>query len=272
MDEPNPMVRLPGGEFAMGTPEAAIDRLMDTYGASHRELFVAETPQHQVSLSPFWINRHLVTNAQFKAFIDAQPQWAPDHIAPAFAGSSYLQHWSGNTPPPAQADHPVVFVSWYAAMAYARWAGKRLPTEAEWEYAARGGQVDVEFPWGSAPADPSRANYAASGIGATTPIGRYPPNPYGIYDLAGNVWEFCLDAWREDFFPVSPAHDPIAGDEALDGDAYLTVTSRRVIRGGSWGGAPLNLRVSYRDNHPPTGTGSHVGFRCARSADGKERQ
>jgi formylglycine-generating enzyme len=260
------MVWLAGGELQMGTAEAAIPELMRAYAVSRRELFAAEVPRHRVVLSPFWIDRSPVTNAQFQRFVAAQPQWSPEQIAPDRAGAAYLQHWAGGTCPPALADHPVVFVSWYAALAYARWAGKRLPTEAEWEYAARGGQHDAEFPWGSAPADPRRANYAASGIGTTTPVGTYPPNPYGLSDLAGNVWEFCLDAWQADFYATSPANDPRAGGEALDGDSYLAVTSRRVIRGGSWGGSPVNLRIAYRDSHPPAGAGNHVGFRCA--ADG----
>jgi formylglycine-generating enzyme required for sulfatase activity len=258
------MVWLPGGTLLMGTPEAAIPDLMRTYAVSRRELFAAEAPQHVVTLAPFWIDRFPVTNAQFSAFIDDQPQWAPGRIAPALHNGAYLQHWEGSGVPPALADHPVVFVSWYAALAYARWAGKRLPTEAEWEYAARGGQAEAAFPWGDAPADPSRANYGASGIGATTPVGAYPPNPYGIYDLAGNVWEFCLDAWQADFSAHSSGANPIGGGEALAGDGYLAVTTRRVIRGGSWGGSPVNLRVAYRDSHPPAGAGAHVGFRCAR--------
>jgi formylglycine-generating enzyme required for sulfatase activity len=124
---------------------------------------------------------------------------------------------------------------------------------------------DAEFPWGNAAVDPIRANYGDSGIGMTTPVGRYPPNGYGLYDLAGNVWEYCLDAWQEDFYTVSPVENPIAGDHWFTGDDYLQVTTRRVIRGGSWGGGAVNLRVAYRDSHPPSGAGDHVGFRCAKS-------
>ncbi len=160
----------------------------------------------------------------------------------------------------------MVYVCWYAAVAYAQWAGKRLPTEAEWEFAARGGSDEAEYPWGDAPPDPGHANYAASALGTTTPVGNYPPNPYGLYDLAGNVWEYCVDEWRTDYYASSPSDNPVAGGDLFTNDSFYQVTERRVVRGGSWGGAPVNLRVTYRDSHPPTDAGPHVGFRCARSA------
>jgi formylglycine-generating enzyme required for sulfatase activity len=157
-----------------------------------------------------------------------------------------------------------VFVTWYAATAYCRSQGKRLPTEAEWEFAARGGLTDSAFPWGNEAADASRANYGASKIGAATRVGSYPANGYGLYDMAGNVWEFLADEWAK--YPAESIlqTNPVAGGEVFDrGDSYMNVRSRRVIRGGSWGGSPINLRVTYRDSHPPEGAGDHVGFRCA---------
>ncbi len=257
------MVQLPGGRFEMGTPVAHLDPLMKRYGIGWRGLLTPETPRHRVELDPFFIDRTPVTNRAFKLFINDQPQWNKDRIPDYLHHGTYLNNWSGNAFPADKGDHPVVYVCWSAAMAYARWAGKRLPTEAEWEYAARGGLPEAEFPWGDAVADSNRANYAASGLDTTTPVERYPANGYGLYDLAGNVWEYCLDAWQEDFYTVSPARNPVAGGSWFTGDDYLNVTARRVIRGGSWGGAPVNLRVTYRDSHPPTGTGDHVGFRCA---------
>lgn len=206
-----------------------------------------------------------VTNRLFKEFVADQPQWQRDQIPAYLHNGSYLHHWQNNTYPADRADHPVVYVCWYAAVAYAQWAGKRLPSEAEWEYAARGGLPDAAFPWGDAPVDVTRANYCASDIGMTTPVGAYPPNGYGLYDLAGNVWEYCLDEWQEAFYTVSPIQKPLAGADQSMGDDYGQVTTRRVIRGGSWGGAPVNLRVAYRDSHPPTGAGNHVGFRCVQS-------
>ncbi len=144
-------------------------------------------------------------------------------------------------------------MTWWAAKAYCEASGGRLPTEAEWEFAARGGLDGAEFPWGDEPPDPKRANWSGTGIDAPTRVGRFPPNRYGIYDLAGNVWEFVEDPWTDDYstLPASPLPQ-----------------ERHVIRGGSFGGGPINLRVRYRDSHPAAGAGPHVGFRCVRSVRG----
>jgi formylglycine-generating enzyme required for sulfatase activity len=272
------MIFIPTGTFRMGTEPEAIPRLQERFGCETADLFQAETPAHWVSVGSFYIDPYPVTNAQFKAFLDAVPAWRPDRIPDAFHNGEYLKHWQNNDFPPDQADHPVMYVSWYAAMAYAQWSNKRLPTEAEWEYAARGGQSNPEFPWGCEPPDPSRANFAASGYGGACPVGRHLPNPYGLYDLAGNVWEYCLDEWQPDFYSRSPRLNPLAGDfpsaglhslDAADPPAFRRLAAaRRVIRGGSWGAAPANLRVAYRDSHPASGAGNHVGFRCVRAANG----
>lgn len=262
---PASMVICRGGTFRMGTSSRRLDHLQQIYPIAYRDLFTPETPQHDVDLAPFAIDIYPVTNAQFFAFLTAQPAWQPKHIAPQLHNGDYLKYWIGARYPAHTAHHPVVYVCWYAAVAYAQWAKKRLPTEAEWEYAARAGQEQTEFPWGTAPADPSRANYAASGLQMTTPIGSYPPNPYGLYDLAGNVWEYCLDEWQANYYATSPRANPVAGAGWLIDENATRVTTRRVIRGGSWGGDPVNLRVTYRDSHPPTGAGPHVGFRCVRS-------
>jgi formylglycine-generating enzyme required for sulfatase activity len=260
-----PMVSLLGGRFLMGTPAEQLDQIQQIYGISYRDLFTPEVPQHSIDLAPFSLDVHPVTNAQFHAFLQAQPAWRADRIPLYLHNGDYLKHWHDMWYPDHLANHPVVYVCWYAALAYAHWTNKRLPTEAEWEYVARGGQNDAEFPWGSAPANPSRANYGASGIQMTTPVGAYPPNPYGLYDLAGNIWEYCADEWRADYYATSPRTDPLAGDVWMESGDYTQVATRRVIRGGSWGGDPVNLRVTYRDSHPPIGAGPHVGFRCARS-------
>jgi formylglycine-generating enzyme required for sulfatase activity len=261
------MILIPAGTFEMGTEAGDIEHLQQVYQISFPGLFTPETPRHTVYLDSFYLDEYPVTNAQFKAFLETHPEWRPDRIPGHLHNGDYLKHWPDNDYPPDKADHPVVFVSWYAAMAYAQWAGKRLPAEAEWEYAARGGLVGREFPWGDEPVDVNRANYHRSGFGETTPVGRYPPNGYGLYDLAGNVWEYCLDEWQPDFYASSPKANPIAGNNMFLAGAFLKVTTRRVIRGGSWGGAPVNLRVAYRDSHPPEGAGDHVGFRCARSGE-----
>lgn len=265
------MVPLPGGVFAMGTAATDLDRLQRTFAVGRRDLFSPELPRHPVTVRPFSIDVAPVTNARFAAFLAARPEWGLGRLPARFHNGTYLRHWRGGSFPSHLADHPVVYVPWCAAVAFARWAGKRLPTEAEWEYAARGGLADADFPWGNAPADPQRANYEASGLGATAAVGSYPPNGFGLRDMAGNVWEYCMDAWRPNAYAPASAGDspagPIADPEELSAH-FDAVTTRRVIRGGSWGGSPVNLRAAYRDSHPPDGAGPHVGFRCIRPAAG----
>ena len=243
---PDGMVFLPGGTFWMGTDRGAIEEKYKHLGPRLREMLHAETPRRKVTVEPFYVDRYEVTNRQFQRFVDANPPWRPDRIDPRLHNGDYLKHWNGGYPP-GHADHPVVYVSWHAAMAYAAWAGKRLPTEAEWEYAARGGFKYAEYPWGNATPTPDLANYGASGVNGTKPVGSYSPNGFGLYDMAGNVWEFTAEEWRDSY-------------------DSRQVSSRRAIRGGSWGGAPVNLRVAFRDSHPAEGAGPHVGFRCVRSA------
>ncbi len=257
------MVLIRSARFLMGTERTDIPRLQKVFAIDVANLFSAEVPRHSVSLDSFYLDRYEVTNTQFKKFLDRNPSWQKDGIPARYHNGNYLKPWNGNDYPEADANHPVTNVSWYAAVAYCQWAGKRLPTEAEWEYAARGGLAGKAFPWGDEPADKSRANYGASGIGGTTPVGSYAANGYGLFDMAGNVWEYLADEWA--LYPSSPQRNPVAGVNLFLDDSFLNVKSRRVIRGGSWGGAPVNLRVSYRDSHPPEGARDFVGFRCAES-------
>ena len=250
--ERSELVRIPGGTFAMGTDQREIERRYAHLGPRLREMLRAESPRHTVTLQPFYMDRHEVTNRRYQAFLEANQRWRPERIDPRFDNGQYLKDWRDGRVPEGAAGCPVVYVSWYAAAAFASWAGKRLPTEAEWEYAARGGLGDAEYSWGNQPPAPELANYAASGIGRPVPVGRYQPNGYGLFDMAGNVWEYCVDVWRPSY--AEPA------------DAAPPAPARRVIRGGSWGGGPLNLRVAYRDSHPADGAGPHVGFRCAADA------
>ena len=129
------MVLIPGGEFQMGS--------------SYSEADDDEKPVHTVYVDAFYMDKYEVTNAQFKAFVNANPQWRKDRIPRAYHSGAYLSRWTGNRYPNGKSNHPVVYVSWYSAMAYAQWAGKRLPTEAEWEKAARGGLVGQKYPWGN---------------------------------------------------------------------------------------------------------------------------
>jgi formylglycine-generating enzyme required for sulfatase activity len=257
------MVLIPGGTFVMGTDAASVPALQQRFNVRRRELFEAEIPAHPVTVAPFYMDKYEVTNEQFQAFLQANPEWGPDRIPRQYHNGEYLKGWQGTAYSPGQARHPVVNVSWYAAIAYARWAGKRLPTEAEWEHAARGGLTGKQFPWGDEPPDPNLAKYGAA-EGGPTAVGSYAPNGYGLYDMAGNVWEYCLDEWGP--YLVGPQFSPVGGGSLYEGDSFRAVTTRRVIRGGSWQGSAVNLRVAYRDSHPPEGAGPHVGFRCVRPA------
>jgi formylglycine-generating enzyme required for sulfatase activity len=219
---PASMVRLEGGTFTMGTDAADVDDLMARLGTKRREFFTTEMPAHQMSLQPFLMDRTEVTNAEFNR---GRPR---THAAD-------------------DSDLPATHVTWDEASSYCQSLGKRLPSEAEWEFAAGSGGR-AQFPWGEEMPRPSTANWLGAGIGKPTRVASYPPNAAGLYDMAGNVWEFVADPWTDSY----------SGSAAPSGD-------RRVIRGGSFGGSPINLRVRFRDSHPSNGAAPHVGFRCARS-------
>ena len=234
--EPVDMVLIPAGEFQMGS---------NAPGA-HED----EQPVHTVYVDAFYMDRYEVTNAQYKAFVDANPQW---------------DHWNGNDYPDGKAHDPVSRVSWYGAVAYAKWAGKRLPTEAEWEYAARGGLSGKAYPWGDG-LDRGKANYGD--VSDITVVGKYPPNGYGLYDMAGNVWEWCLDEYDRDFYASSPSprDNPIAGGTITNIiNNFTDVKTDRVLRGGSWYDDPEDLRVASRSRKSPAYTHGPFGFRCVRS-------
>ncbi len=227
--QPNPvvvsgnMVRIPAGTFRMGSNDP--------------EAFIDEQPVRSVYVNAFSIDRYEVTNVEYKRFVDANLQWQKGRVQARYHDGDYLKDWVGNNYPSGKGNHPVVYVSWYAARAYATWVGKRLPTEAEWEKAARGGLVGRKYPRGNS-IDASSANYG-NGIGGTTAVGRYSANGYGLSDMAGNVWEWCSDV-------------------------YDNIENSRVLRGGSWSSHALDARVSFRGADIPTFTSDDVGFRCVR--------
>lgn len=244
---PSGMARISAGTFLMGTDASRVDGLMARFNTKRRELFLAEAPSRTVTLQPFSIDFTEVTNAAFEGFVHRNPEWARERMPSERHNGEYLKTWTGGSYPTTEGDLPVTFITWNAAVAYCESVGKRLPTEAEWEFAAgRGGST--EFPWGDDMPDRTKANWSGTGMGKPARVGSFPPDASGLYDMAGNVWEFVRDQWTDNY----------SGSAAESKD-------RRVIRGGSFGASAVNLRVRYRDSHPEIGAGPHVGFRCARS-------
>ena len=234
------MMLIPAGEFQMGSDSGKDD----------------EQPVHTVYVDAFYIDKYEVTYTEYQKFLDANPQLRKD--------DNYQLSVSGN--------EPATPVSWYAAMAYAQWVGKRLPTEAEWEKAARGGLVGQVYPWGNS-IDLSKAHYK-EGMGYTKSVGSYPPNNYGLYDMAGNAWEWCLDEYDADFYANSPWQNPIAGANSINEivSNFRNIKTPRVLRGGSCAFSEgYMLRVASRIAYFPTEAGKGgdssytIGFRCVKS-------
>jgi formylglycine-generating enzyme required for sulfatase activity len=230
-------VQIPAGEFAMGDGSRA----------------------HSQRVAAFWMHAKEVTNGQFRKFLAANPQWTPDRIDRKFHDGDYLKHWREGYGGKASKDdaYPVVYVSWYAAKAYAEWAGARLPAETEWEHAARGGK---QYPYGTATGELSHdlANYGGTGgrdrWDGTAPAGSFPPNPFGLHDMAGNVWEWCSSLHQE--YPFSDR----------DGREDLKAPGARVVRGGSWFSSEFGLRAADRYSLLPERCDYYVGFRVVVSA------
>jgi len=279
------MVRLPGGTFRMGTADA------DGFPSD------GEGPVRAVEVSPFLIDRHAVSNADFAAFVaasgyvteaerfgwsyvfagflpgelrrvsprpDVTPWWA------AVTGADWRRPEGPGSSVADRGDHPVVHVSWDDAVAYARWAGKRLPTEAEWEYAARGGHDQRRYPWGDelTPGGEHRANIwqgrfpvkntTEDGYAGTAPVDAFPANDFGLHNTAGNVWEWCADWWGTDH-PIGPVRNP-------SGPA---IGPGKVMRGGSYlchDSYCNRYRVAARTRNELGSAGGNTGFRCARDA------
>lgn len=239
------MVRLGPASFSMGTDETEIAQLMVRYPDLPRDMFESEIPRHLVHLRAYSIDRYEVTSEQYRDFLLANPSWQPTAVPAPKSNGSYLKGWISLNFPAGQARRPVTYITWYSASAYCHWRNARLPTEAEWEYAASGGLERPEFPWGDAPPTPTGANWSGASIDHPTDVGQFPANGYGLYDMVGNVWEYTADRWPDN--PSKPGQSNI----------------RYAIRGGSYGAGVVNLRVRYRDSHPALGSGPHVGFRCA---------
>ena len=264
------MLLVPGGEFTMGANDG----------------LPFEGPEHTVALDAFLLDRHEVTNAQYAEFADAtgyvteserlgwsgvfdtrRSAWTKgdgaDWRHPSGPGSSFLD----------MGDYPVVHVSWFDAAAYCEWRGARLPTEAEFEYAARGGVRDARYAWGDrlTPGGAHQANLwqgefpvedrGQDGFSGLAPVGTFPPNGYGFHDLTGNVWEWVQDWYAPDYFARSPRKNP-------RGPARGT---EKVHRGGSWLCSEnycRGYRLEARMMTPPDSGLNNLGFRCAADPPG----
>lgn len=254
-DIPEGMELIPEGEFQLGSVSG--------------EAGSVQQIGNTVNINAFYIDKYEVTNAQYKEFVDANPDWNKDNISQRFHDGNYLVNWTDNSFPNGKADHPVIYVSWYGASAYAQWVNKRLPTEAEWEKAARGGLEGQRYPWGNT-IDDSKVNYSLNvGItGSTTPVGDYPPNGYELYDMIGNVLEWCLDEYDKDYYNDPQNDNPFSGNGSIEEVAnnYKSINSSRSLRGGSWveSGQP-RITITYRRGNDPANTSHLTGFRCAKS-------
>lgn len=220
------MILVPAGEFTMGS----------------NDWWPKSGPEHKKNVDSFYIDKYEVTNKKYKVFVDSDGHRPPEH-------------WDGNKVPDARENHPVVYVNWFDAEAYCKWTGKRLPTETEWEKAARGTDKRV-FPWGDK-FSRDKANTPQLGNEDTMPVGKFESgkSPYGVYDMAGNVWE-----WTSDWFLPYPGNSH--PDENY-GEMY------KVVRGGSWYdctyykcgiSAPTYNRIFFN----PSTRNNNFGFRCAK--------
>ena len=280
------MAHIPEGSFLMGTDAG------NGFPAD------GEGPVREVRTDGFYLDTHAVTNAKFKAFVEATGyeteaqrfgwsfvfyQFLPKRKARgaqrvqqapwwcAIQGACWKHPEGAGSHVAGRQEHPVVHVSWNDASAYARWAGKRLPTEAEWERAARGGLEQKTYPWGNE-LTPGGAHYCniwhgsfpqhntkEDGYFGTAPVGSFPPNGYGLYDVSGNAWEWCRDWFSPDFHVEGPREDPSGPP---DGEA-------RVMRGGSYlchRSYCNRYRVAARSQNTPESTTGNLGFRCAMNA------
>ena len=232
----------------------------------------AECPQHEVKVSSFAIDIHPVTNSQFKEFILNNPEWGKQAVINRLQNAYYLKDWDdGNNPPADKVDHPVTYVSWFAAFAYAKWAGKRLPTEAEWEFALRDGrhEEELKFPWGNEESDFPDKYYEFINNHEVISVKKknLPESPnYHLLFMSGNVNEWVYDWFSDDYYQYLQDHP-----EECQNPKGPTFGSRRVFRGGSFlSGQDREMSqftCFYRDSLLPQNTNQDMGFRCVMDPD-----
>lgn len=238
-----PMVLVPEGVFPMGVPDSARDGGVD------------ERPNHDVFLDTFYIDKYEVTNGRYLQFVTETGHRTPQHPTDPTKGL-----WKGNIMPESVVDLPVINVDWYDADAYCKWAGKRLPTEAEWEKAAKGPN-NWRFPWGDVEPTDKHLNYNQvtwRGEATLVPVGIYEAgkSPYGAYDMAGNVWEWVADWYDSQYYSKSPDRNP----KGPQTGGY------KVLRSSGWQGETPQARIFTRIMSKPLDRNHSTGFRCAKDA------
>jgi iron(II)-dependent oxidoreductase len=227
---PAGMVLIPAGAFIMGSAEDDPRAEPD------------ERPAHEVWVDAFYLDEAPVTNQQYREFVEATGHRPPETWEDARFGSDM---------------QPVVGVSWEDAVAFAEWAEKRLPTEAEWEKAARAGLEGTNFPWGDDEAEGRACFGRDPGTGKPDRVKQWPANDYGVYDMAGLVWEWCSDWFVAHYYANSEPRNPQGPGTG----------SARIVRGGAWNLSPKSIRCAYRRRFTPNQRSNHVGFRCAKDVE-----
>lgn len=256
-DDGRRVLLVPAGEFLMGSTEADVEAAVASCRGNadgdpcNVGEFSSEMPQRAVYLDAFYVDETEVSNDAYRACVNDGGCDPPDAGRGTYSRDSYYNNRSyGN--------YPVVYVSWYDARAYCAWAGKRLPTEAEWEKAARGENGRI-FPWGNT-FQSERANTQDRGREAITPVGQYSngASPYGALNMAGNVWEYVDDWFDPDYYQVAPDANPPGPDNSPGGD--------KVLRSGSYANFRYYARVANRGAVPPNSSTAFRGIRCVVSA------
>lgn len=270
-------LEVPGGTFPMGRSVAGSDAFDGG--------FPDEVPEHQVTVSGFSLDRFEVTVGRMRRFVDQYtgappPEGAGAH--PRIAGTGWKSAWNDQLPASRDAlldqlrelapfctwtdiaagneASAINCVSWYVAFAFCAWEGGRLPTEAEWEFAAAGGDENRLYPWGSAPPEQTHANFGGLDAYFNVPVGSKPSGAsrWGHHDLAGSMWEWVYDAYADAWYATN-------GATCVDCANTVDVTRRSVYRGGAWTNSASGLRAAIRNNFLRKNTNTNIGFRCARS-------